>query len=131
VEKAVAGKHGWQSFTREAQVAGVIDADYKPVDDIARLAKLNVFMLPVHEAESVLCHPEAVESLSRAMHPPHKQVGKAQVVDALSSRLTNRRIAISSRRNSRASTKPSQNVTLMECYDSFPERSSPSRSARC
>lgn len=98
VEKAVAGRQGWERFTRDAKVGGVIDADYKPDSDVDRLRRLNVFVLPFHEAESVLCHPHAVEALSLAMHPPSKQIKAAQVVDALRTRILKQRIPIALRR---------------------------------
>jgi ABC-type branched-subunit amino acid transport system ATPase component len=101
VEKAVGGKQGWEKFTKDAQVGGVIDADFKPLSEIGRLKKLNAYMLPLHEAESILCHPEAVEALAKAMHPPNQHVTAGQVVSALQTRLKARRIQIALKRAAR------------------------------
>jgi ABC-type branched-subunit amino acid transport system ATPase component len=100
VEKAVAGRQGWEAFTRGADVAGVVDADYKTERDFARLNGLRVFVLPLHEAESLLCLPDAVECLSRAMHSEVGHVSAADVLGALANRLRAHRLSIAVKRAS-------------------------------
>lgn len=94
VEKAVAGRQGWERFTVDAQVGGVIDSDFKSDEEVARLAKLRAYVLPYHEAESVLCHPTAVAALSSKVHPEGRQVTAAAALDAVVARLAARRIEI-------------------------------------
>jgi ABC-type multidrug transport system ATPase subunit len=98
VEKAVAGRQGWDAFTRGAQVAGVIDADYKSRQELERLRALNMFVLPVHEAENLLCSPEAVHALSLAMHPPESHSSSQAVGQAIAVRLKALRLEIAIQR---------------------------------
>lgn len=70
----------WQQLASSMQIAGVIDRDFKAdANDYGS----NVLILPVHEAESFLCHPDVVLAIHRALGNTNGYLDREEIVDVL------------------------------------------------
>jgi energy-coupling factor transporter ATP-binding protein EcfA2 len=70
----------WQQMSALIQIAGVIDRDFK--GDNLELGN-KVLMLPVHEAESFLCHPDVILAIHNALGNQTSKLNREQIVDEL------------------------------------------------
>jgi ABC-type thiamine transport system ATPase subunit len=53
----------WKRLSPAVKIAGVVDRDFKTEGELRRNEEGGCFVLPYHEAESYLCHPDLLVSL--------------------------------------------------------------------
>ncbi len=65
MRNAVKGKKPWQQITSNISIAGVVDRDYRPDAQIEKFEREGLIVLPFHEIESLLCHPDLIFELMK------------------------------------------------------------------
>lgn len=79
VRKAVEGTTPWERITSGITVAGVVDRDYRAEETLRNIASDRLVVLPFHEVESVLCHPDLLERAFRGRFAEDNRPTRDQV----------------------------------------------------
>jgi energy-coupling factor transporter ATP-binding protein EcfA2 len=81
VLNAVKAVAPWDVIAPDVKVRGLVDCDYLPVDELDKWKHPGIFVLPYHEVESILSHPDVVLSVCKKMLPENLCPTKADILD--------------------------------------------------
>jgi energy-coupling factor transporter ATP-binding protein EcfA2 len=71
----------WNVIAPDVKVKGLVDCDYLPMDQLEHFRQSGVFVLPYHEVESILCHPEVILSVCEKMLPEGFRPDQNKILD--------------------------------------------------
>lgn len=95
----VVSKSGlWDKISTRVTLVGVVDFDYKDDDYVRSLREHSVVVLPYHEAEAYLCHPDVVCSIADRIGSSENMPTHGEVENAIFSALESQRLSIAARR---------------------------------
>lgn len=77
----------WRQISTDVNVYGLVDRDFKAVLDFP---ESNVLVLPMHEAESLLCHPDVIIALQNSLSNSTRVYSSDEILDALVERAKQR-----------------------------------------
>ena len=65
---SVASKTGiWEKIAPAVKIGGIIDCDYRSLEELANLNKKATLVLDYHEVESYLCNPKLISEIANAL----------------------------------------------------------------
>jgi energy-coupling factor transporter ATP-binding protein EcfA2 len=71
----------WDVIAPDVEVRGLVDCDYLPADQLDKWNQPGIFVLPYHEVESLLCHPEVIISVSEKMLPENLRPNQTEILE--------------------------------------------------
>ena len=111
VISATKGSGVWERLAPSVRVIGVVDRDYWPDASISALETEVCTVLDFHEAESYLCHPEAVVDLADKLGLVPTIPTEVEILEGICQFIDERRCNIAALRTF-AATDVSANVSL-------------------
>ena len=88
----------WGKISTNISLIGAIDSDYRDDSYISTLCSEGIIILPLHEAESFLCIPRVICSISDRIGTTEHPLTEAYVIDTIFDSLKQERIAIAARK---------------------------------
>ena len=93
--KAITSRIGvWHKIAHNIKLKGIIDKDFKSVEEIQQYEIANLNVLKFHEAESYLCYPELVEKIALRLNLVENIPNAGQIKDLIFKKLEERSIYI-------------------------------------
>lgn len=98
--KQVISKQGlWGQVSSDIILTGAIDSDFRSEEELAGVANDHVVRLPLHEAESYLCHPEILVAAADKIGSQENPISVEEVEDKVFEELQRQKLSIALKRS--------------------------------
>ncbi len=81
VINAVRGIDPWNVIAPDVTLRGLVDSDFRSTEQLDGWRQLGTYVLPYHEVESILCHPDLILAVCDRMLPEIARPTHDQIVD--------------------------------------------------
>jgi len=98
--KQVIEKQGlWGQVSTDIKLTGIVDSDYRSINQLSQFSGRGLLVLPLHEAESYICLPEVVVAAAQRIGSQESMPTTTEVEDLIFDELQQNRMQIALKRS--------------------------------